>query len=92
VNTTKHRSLIDNHFRMSIEDSDDFGLTISAFRFEGRRGEIKVWPYKTFKEFLDHTTVFLSAAVDAILETAESLLASFAGSPAHRYWFKLEKS
>jgi hypothetical protein len=37
----KHRSLIDNHFRMSIEDSDDFGLTICAFRFEGRRGEIK---------------------------------------------------
>jgi hypothetical protein len=91
VNITKHRSLIDKHFRWSIEDPDDLGLAIVAFRYEERNGKIKGWPSKTFKEFLEYTSAFMLEAENAILKTAESLLTSFAGSPAERHWFKLEK-
>ncbi len=91
VNTTKHRSLIDNLFHRSLVDSEDYGLTICAFRYEERSGKVKGWPSKTFKEFLEYTAVYMSAAVGAILRTAEGLLASFAGWPAERFWFKLEK-
>lgn len=92
VNTTKHRSLIDSHFRLSFEDPEDFGFSISAFRFEDRGGAVEIWPSKTVKEFLNDTESFISAAVDAILKTSESLLASFAGSRPARFWFKRDEA
>jgi len=83
---------IDNHFRLSLSDSEDFGLAISAFHFEDRNDRVQLWPSRTFREFLECSLEFISAAVKAILRTAESLLASFAGSPSARFWFKLKEA
>ncbi|MGO9060090.1 MAG: hypothetical protein ACLQU2_22325 [Candidatus Binataceae bacterium] len=88
VNTTKHRSLINYRFQWSVVNSDDFGLAISGFRYEDREGTVQVWPSKTVKEFLEDSWSFMEAAVDAIIKTSESQLASFAGSPADCFWFQ----
>jgi len=88
VNVTKHRRLIDYHFYTSLVDLEDFGLSISAFRYEDQSGAVECWPSKSVKEFLTDSLSFLWAAVDAVLKTAESLLASFAGSPAETFWLK----
>ena len=92
ANTTKHRTLIKYAFQWSVVNSDDFGLAISAFRYEDRNGGVEVWPSKTVKEFLEDSWSFMAAAVDAIIKTSESQLASFAGSPADCFWFDLRRA
>jgi hypothetical protein len=78
VNTTKHRSLIDYRFHISVVDLEDFGLSFSAFVYEDRHGVAEGWPSKTAKEFLEQSLSFVSVSVDAIIATAESLLVSYA--------------
>jgi hypothetical protein len=53
---------------MSIVELEDFGLAISAFRYEDRDGKVECWPSKMIKEFLEYSLSFTSAAVDAILK------------------------
>jgi len=88
VNTTKHRSLMQYHFRWSLEDQEDFGLIICAFRFEDRTRSADIWPSITVKDFLNDSGSFMSGAADAIFKTVVSQLASFAGGPAFRFWFR----
>ena len=78
VNTTKHRSLIDYSFHMSVEDSEDFGLSIFPFVYQDRSGVVEGWPSRTVRQFLDESWSFISVSVDAIITTAQSVLDSFA--------------
>lgn len=66
VNTTKHISLIDRSFWVSLgeEDPEGYGMAIRPFRYESR-GIVEEWPPKSIDEFLRESQTFVwQTAVD----------------------------
>lgn len=81
VNTTKHVSLLDRAFGVTLRqvEPERYGLTILSFRYEFR-GIVEEWPSKWMDDFLRDSVSFVSGSAIEIGQALEEVLASGARS------------
>ena len=77
VNTTKHVSLVDRAFGLTIgtTEPERYGLTILPFEYESR-GVVENWPSKWMEDFLRESLSCVSGSAVEIGELLEEFLVS----------------